>query len=757
MARIPLYERAPLLQTGTQVLRPAQFAVEPRSAIGEGLMDIGRAVGSFAIKMQQDKKNLENMNTLSDLDNTANQYQLELMKWQTENTNDSDLDQYEPRVQEYTQKLRDQYSNVTDPELRSRINTFINRWDGNLRTEAYASSINQLSKNFDQKWNQGILSLQNTGDDVGLVQALEYGRQKGILNNDQYLYKSEQLNGARRTYSLNQSNALIGSYMNQGNWEAAKAAVQEDVESGLRTENEAKAKLTEIDARYIGAENKQYWEIESEENPAGVLEEFKNLSTPTDSQGQPVVSTPAPLPKGSKVTHYGQATDPLSDSNSAKGVGAFGIGEGKGPANLQGGNYLLKDYSMAVSPDVEQQMKAKGIKPGDWVSVQLANGKTVTKRWDDRTSDQLTGRVDFYTPVGDAPDLDVNVGSIAKVAGPPPGYVQPPRYIKGVPQAGASGEIVAVQPANEKLRGLSKNDIRIIQSNALKNATVMGNKQYVDLKNRLDAGEFSTKPFELEAELDKAEYLTPAQANMLRMEVDKQQLAKAINSPEVIDRSIQRINEYRDLKAANPAFDPDDKIYLQLLDETSTYLDGDVETAIQESLRQVHANAEGRTVYQKTKSARDLLRSSVLYMKEPVTVDIAGGWFTDPQQGVMAMKKKEVIVNGKKVTMYEPDLKEIDEAEKQTRFEIYDRLMKAVEQKVRENPSVTEAELQSIIVNDASYIQYATVADRVKKYYKKGEKPEMTPTVPATEQTPGAPDVSDETLKKAQEAANRYK
>lgn len=135
-----------------------------------------------------------------------------------------------------------------------------------------------------------------------------------------------------------------------------------------------------------------------------------------------------------RITDYAQANDPYKDSNTMKGVGAGGIGEGKGPAGLKGGNYLLKDYSMAVSPDVEAQMRASGIKLGDWVNVQTADGRTFAKRFDDRTASNLTGRVDFYSPVGRAPGLDSSVTVITKAAGPPAGYIQPPRYINGVAQ-----------------------------------------------------------------------------------------------------------------------------------------------------------------------------------------------------------------------------------------------------------------------------------------------------------------------------------
>jgi hypothetical protein len=164
-------------------------------------------------------------------------------------------------------------------------------------------------------------------------------------------------------------------------------------------------------------------------NPkTGKKETEPNGNSSTDAQQNSKANA-----AGSKVTDYGQANDPDRDPNTMKGIGILGIGEGKGPAGLKGGNYLLKDYSMAVSPDVETQMRASGIKPGDWVQVQTVDGRAFNKRWDARTSDALTGRVNFYSPVGRASELDSRVTTITKTNGPPAGYIQPPRYVYGEP------------------------------------------------------------------------------------------------------------------------------------------------------------------------------------------------------------------------------------------------------------------------------------------------------------------------------------
>lgn len=97
-----------------------------------------------------------------------------------------------------------------------------------------------------------------------------------------------------------------------------------------------------------------------------------------------------------KVTSYGYSGDPNTDSNSRNGVGAWD-------------NKLTAD-SVAVSPDVEQQLTAAGVQPNDWVNLQLSDGSTVRKQWSDRTANDKTaaklglqplrGRWDFYSPGG---------------------------------------------------------------------------------------------------------------------------------------------------------------------------------------------------------------------------------------------------------------------------------------------------------------------------------------------------------------------
>jgi hypothetical protein len=117
---------------------------------------------------------------------------------------------------------------------------------------------------------------------------------------------------------------------------------------------------------------------------------------------------------GVKATTYGHPSDPYLDSNSAKGIGAFG---------------KLEPNDVALSPDMEKSVRAKGINPGDQLSVTMANGDIVKGRWMDRTaqdsdvssgkikgvSSPLRGRVDFYTPGGVNPYDGMGVSAISKI------------------------------------------------------------------------------------------------------------------------------------------------------------------------------------------------------------------------------------------------------------------------------------------------------------------------------------------------------
>lgn len=104
------------------------------------------------------------------------------------------------------------------------------------------------------------------------------------------------------------------------------------------------------------------------------------------------------LPKGTRTTAYGYAGDPTPDSNSSKGIGSFTTdadakASPTAPTRLKAGD-------IAVSPDIERNLVAAGVKPRDTITVMLADGTKRKGRWMDRTADYLTGRMDFYSPDG---------------------------------------------------------------------------------------------------------------------------------------------------------------------------------------------------------------------------------------------------------------------------------------------------------------------------------------------------------------------
>jgi hypothetical protein len=101
-----------------------------------------------------------------------------------------------------------------------------------------------------------------------------------------------------------------------------------------------------------------------------------------------------------KITKYGYEKPGQADydSNSARGIGAAD-------------NQLVPGESIALSPDIE---KSTGAKIGDKVVVTLANGEKMVKRFDDRTSKRLKGRVDIYSPDGNQPLDGVQVAKVER-------------------------------------------------------------------------------------------------------------------------------------------------------------------------------------------------------------------------------------------------------------------------------------------------------------------------------------------------------
>lgn len=108
--------------------------------------------------------------------------------------------------------------------------------------------------------------------------------------------------------------------------------------------------------------------------------------TPPPPAAKDLIKEGKALKAEGKVTSYNFPNDPYSDSNSRNLIGAWN-------------NKLDKD-SLAISPDIERKFKAAGIGKGDAVELTLADGSTVIRNWDDRTSQKLKGRFDFHSPDG---------------------------------------------------------------------------------------------------------------------------------------------------------------------------------------------------------------------------------------------------------------------------------------------------------------------------------------------------------------------
>jgi len=117
----------------------------------------------------------------------------------------------------------------------------------------------------------------------------------------------------------------------------------------------------------------------------------------------------ATIPAGTRITSYGSPDDSTPDSNSTAGIGAW-VSDAEA-ARIKAGETTpnkLKAGDLAVSSDVEDQLRAAGVTPGSTIQVKTSDGTTHSGRWMDRTAKSyngktLTGRVDVYSPDGKNP------------------------------------------------------------------------------------------------------------------------------------------------------------------------------------------------------------------------------------------------------------------------------------------------------------------------------------------------------------------
>lgn len=132
--------------------------------------------------------------------------------------------------------------------------------------------------------------------------------------------------------------------------------------------------------------------------------------------------------RGCTIGEYGQETDPYLTENIKSGIGIDGIGTAEPPRNMQGGNYLLKDYSIAVTADIEALFRSGGISPGSWVFITTTDGRSFTYRWDDSFDSSLGGLIKVFTPEPNETTLEARALEAILASGPPLGYTAPQKY-----------------------------------------------------------------------------------------------------------------------------------------------------------------------------------------------------------------------------------------------------------------------------------------------------------------------------------------
>jgi hypothetical protein len=172
--------------------------------------------------------------------------------------------------------------------------------------------------------------------------------------------------------------------------EAVREAVQQkapknSIEADNAIQEVLQIEISKKNAGDIGSKKGFFDFFRSTPKPNALLESRPQASTGSD-QG--------------KITKYGyeKPGDADYDSNSARGIGAAD-------------NQLTPGESIALSPDLE---KSTGAKIGDKVVVTLSNGDKMVKRFDDRTSKRLKGRVDIYSPDGNQPLDGLRVAKVEK-------------------------------------------------------------------------------------------------------------------------------------------------------------------------------------------------------------------------------------------------------------------------------------------------------------------------------------------------------
>lgn len=316
--KIPLANLPQQLETGNLTYRTPNLRYEGQEAIAKGVETFGLNIAGLLKK----KDDADNLRILIDQDLDLDNERLNFEKWKNDPRNVNNENSWEEYASQLAAKKRDQYKGMSmSNDIRLRVDDRLNKWENNLRVDAYSSSFKRSS----EKLKNSFQMLQDryvSTRDPNILNSLNTGigdaEGSGIIPKDQADLMRESVSMTQRKVQLDDLNNNIQGLLDSSNFVGVRMTVEDAREKNLITESEYKAQMSRLDNKIIYADKLEGVGIEAEENPSEVLKKINNnsdRSSTSSAANVPPITGP--------TTVFGLDVDGNIDTQD-NGVGAWG-------------------------------------------------------------------------------------------------------------------------------------------------------------------------------------------------------------------------------------------------------------------------------------------------------------------------------------------------------------------------------------------------------------------------------------------------
>lgn len=241
MARIPLVQSAPQLDTGNQTVRIPQLqAGQGGEAMARGMQDIA----NVSMRIGELQRRANDVKNLTEADIAMRNELLSFSEWQTQNQDET---QWLPEWQRRQKNLESQFGKMSiTPDARLRLNDRFTQWSTGATIDVRSSAIKQTGARMQAATQQAFEYGTRTGDFEPAAQSIQDQLEAGLILPEQAGLELERVESAKLRKEASDYKTTVGMLIDDNRFAEAMEATGRAKDVGVLTQPEYEAQVRAI-------------------------------------------------------------------------------------------------------------------------------------------------------------------------------------------------------------------------------------------------------------------------------------------------------------------------------------------------------------------------------------------------------------------------------------------------------------------------------------------------------------------------------